>query len=61
MNLINCSANCAHQKEGFCMVEKLSPSANVTSGECLYFSPKEARKKGLTQKPAYFTDSTNPK
>ncbi|EEG29038.1 hypothetical protein CLOSTMETH_03365 [[Clostridium] methylpentosum DSM 5476] len=37
MNLITCSSNCIHQKDGYCTLDKPSHITGSAVGGCCYF------------------------
>ncbi|MGN1110250.1 MAG: hypothetical protein ACI4QY_01260 [Oscillospiraceae bacterium] len=37
MNIVMCSENCAHQKDGYCMLDDLAHSGGSASAHCKYF------------------------
>ena len=40
MNLILCSENCKHQKDGYCCLEEYGAITDVISSHCAYFDEK---------------------
>lgn len=41
MNLILCSENCKHQKDGYCCLEEYGAITDVISSPCAYFDERE--------------------
>ncbi len=37
MNIIMCSENCLHQKDGYCMLDDLTHACESASAPCKYF------------------------
>ena len=51
MNLIPCSENCKHQKDGYCCLEEYGAITDVISSPCAYFDErKETAKNTNTSK-----------
>lgn len=42
MNLILCSENCKHQKDGYCCLEEYGAITDVISSPCAYFDERTA-------------------
>lgn len=41
LNLILCSENCKHQKDGYCCLEEYGAITDVISSPCAYFDEKK--------------------
>ncbi|HBH95958.1 MAG TPA: hydroxymyristoyl-ACP dehydratase [Ruminococcaceae bacterium] len=41
MNLIPCSENCRHQKDGYCCLEEYGAITDAAASPCAYFAEKE--------------------
>lgn len=44
MNLILCSENCKHQKNGYCCLDEYGRITDVISSPCVYFDEREEEK-----------------
>ncbi len=44
MNLILCSENCRHQKDGYCCLREYGKITDVISSPCVYFDKREEEK-----------------
>ena len=44
MNLILCSENCKHQKDGYCCLDEYGRITDVISSPCVYFDEKKEDK-----------------
>ncbi len=44
MNLISCSYNCKHQKEGYCYLSDPASAKQTGFVGCIYFEPHEEEK-----------------
>lgn len=45
MNLILCSENCKHQKDGYCCLDEYGRVTDVLSSPCVYFDSREDAEK----------------
>lgn len=45
MNLILCSLNCKHQKDGYCCLDEYGRITDVISSPCVYYDEKVNEKK----------------
>ncbi len=41
MNLILCSENCKHQKDGYCCLDEYGRITDVISSPCVFFDKKD--------------------
>lgn len=41
MNLILCSENCKHQKDGYCCLDEYGRITDVISSPCVYFDERK--------------------
>lgn len=44
MNLILCSENCKHQKDGYCCLDEYGRITDVISSPCVYFDERKEDK-----------------
>lgn len=42
MNLILCSENCKHQKDGYCCLDEYGRVTDVISSPCVYFDSRDS-------------------
>lgn len=45
MNLILCSENCKHQKDGYCCLNEYGKVTDVISSPCVYFDSRDSEDK----------------
>ena len=43
MNLILCSENCKHQKDGYCCLREYGKITDVISSPCVYYDEKDEK------------------
>lgn len=44
MNLILCSLNCKHQKDGYCCLDEYGRITDVISSPCVYYDERDEKK-----------------